>query len=113
MHQHGFAVLTIVMVRTVNHRKLARPCLILLCSPAAFVRWEETPEGREVRLNGVLLDRFGAGEPAGYTTVCKGRYRVEDQVFHALEQPTSLNTLKLLPRLAPTLAITSCGRSCC
>lgn len=72
-----------------------------VCSPASFVRWEEHPDrGRSVRLNGVLIDRFADGEPAGYPTVCKGRYAVGGEVFHALEEPTSLNTLELLPRLA-------------
>lgn len=72
-----------------------------VCSPAKFVRWEELSEGRRsVRLNGVLLDRFDASEPAGYPTVCKGRFDVGGEVFHALEEPTSLNTLELLPRLA-------------
>ncbi len=75
------------------------PNLAGVCSPAEFVEWEETPQGRTVRLNGVLIDRFAEGEPAGYPTVCKGRYRVGDQSFHALEEPTSLNTLELLPRL--------------
>ncbi len=71
-----------------------------VCSPAKFVRWDEEPEGvRRVSLNGRLIDRFAADEPAGYPTVCKGRYRVGDEVFHALEEPTSLNTLELLPRL--------------
>lgn len=71
-----------------------------VCSPARFVRWEETPQGRTVRLNGVLIDRFSEGEPAGYPTVCKGRFEVNGEIFHALEEPTSLNTLELLPRLA-------------
>ncbi len=72
-----------------------------VCSPASFVRWEEHPDqGRSVRLNGMLIDRFGATEPAGYPTVCKGRYAVGGEIFHALEEPTSLNTLELLPRLA-------------
>lgn len=72
-----------------------------VCSPASFVRWEEhADQQRTVRLNGVLIDRFNATEPAGYPTVCKGRYRVGDNIFHALEEPTSLNTLSLLPRLA-------------
>jgi O2-independent ubiquinone biosynthesis protein UbiU len=72
-----------------------------VCSPARFVRWEEVPGGeRTVRLNGVLIDRFGKGEAAGYPTVCKGRYQVAGEVVHALEEPTSLNTLELLPRLA-------------
>jgi len=71
-----------------------------VCSPAKFVRWEEQADGsRAVRLNGVLIDRYAAGEAAGYPTVCKGRFQVGDEVFHALEEPTSLNTLELLPRL--------------
>ncbi len=72
-----------------------------VCSPARFVRWEEHADGqRSVRLNDVLIDRFEPQEPAAYPTVCKGRYGVGDDIFHALEEPTSLNTLELLPRLA-------------
>jgi collagenase-like PrtC family protease len=72
-----------------------------VCSPASFVRWEEhADKGRTVRLNGVLIDRFSEMEPAGYPTVCKGRYEVGGEIFHALEEPTSLNTMELLPRLA-------------
>ncbi len=71
-----------------------------VCSPAKFVRWEEEPGGvRRVSLNGRLIDRFAPDEPAGYPTVCKGRYAVGGETFHALEEPTSLNTLALLPRL--------------
>lgn len=70
-----------------------------VCSPAHAVRWEETPDGRQSRLNGVLIDRYAPGEAAGYPTLCKGRFRVNDQVFHALEEPTALNALDVLPRL--------------
>ena len=71
-----------------------------VCSPAKFVRWDEHADGsRTVRLNGVLMDRYAPAEPAGYPTVCKGRFDVGGEVFHALEEPTSLNTLELLPRL--------------
>jgi putative protease len=70
-----------------------------VCSPAAAVRWEETDTGRQVRLNGVLIDRYAPGESAGYPTLCKGRYRVGEQVFHAIEEPTSLNVLPVLPAL--------------
>ncbi|MEZ5524231.1 MAG: peptidase U32 family protein [Pseudomonadales bacterium] len=69
------------------------------CSPAKAVRWVETPNGTEARLNGVLIDRFGSGEKAGYPVVCKGRYQVAGDTYHALEEPTSLNTLELLPQL--------------
>lgn len=70
-----------------------------VCSPAGYVRWEETPEGLESRLNGVLIDRYEKGEPAGYPTLCKGRFEVGGESYHAIEEPTSLNTLELLPEL--------------
>ncbi|HLS81549.1 MAG TPA: peptidase U32 family protein, partial [Steroidobacter sp.] len=70
-----------------------------VCSPAHAVRWEETAHGRESRLNGVLIDRYAPGEPAGYPTLCKGRFRANEDVFHALEEPTALNALDVLPRL--------------
>lgn len=70
------------------------------CSPAKAVRWEETADGGlESRLNEVLIDRYARGEPAGYPTLCKGRFEVEGDVYHAIEEPVSLNTLDLLPEL--------------
>lgn len=69
------------------------------CSPASAVRWEQKGPALDSRLNGVLIDRFQQGENAGYPTLCKGRFNVNGQVYHALEEPTSLNTLELLPRL--------------
>ncbi|HEH9419197.1 MAG: ubiquinone anaerobic biosynthesis protein UbiU [Aeromonas sobria] len=78
------------------------PNTVGACSPAKFVRWEETPSGLESRLNEVLIDRYGPGENAGYPTLCKGRFEVDGQTYHALEEPTSLNTLGLLPELFQT-----------
>ncbi|ROQ21242.1 putative protease [Marinimicrobium koreense] len=69
------------------------------CSPAKFVRWEEKRGVLESRLNGYLIDRFAGGENAGYPTLCKGRFEVDGERYHALEEPTSLNTLSLLPEL--------------
>jgi putative protease len=69
------------------------------CSPASHVRWEETGDGTNTRLNGVLIDHFGEGEKAGYPTLCKGRFQVGEHTFYALEEPTSLNTLSILPEL--------------
>ncbi len=77
----------------------ASPNTCGVCSPAHAVRWEEGPEGREARLDGVLIDRYAPGETTAYPTVCKGRYEVQGHVFHALEEPTSLDVLPLLPRL--------------
>ena len=71
-----------------------------VCSPPKAVRWVETPQGRESRLNGVLIDRYAPGENAGYPTLCKGRFDVGDEHnYYAIEEPTSLNTLELLPEL--------------
>ncbi|QOL13340.1 ubiquinone anaerobic biosynthesis protein UbiU [Dickeya dianthicola] len=75
------------------------PNTVGACSPARFVRWQQTENGMESRLNDVLIDRYQDDENAGYPTLCKGRYLVDGQRYHALEEPTSLNTLELLPEL--------------
>ncbi len=67
------------------------------CSPAQFVEWQETPKGREARLNQVLVDCYTPNEKAGYPTLCKGRFKLNHQPSHILEEPTSLNTLALIP----------------
>lgn len=67
-----------------------------VCSPAKAVKWVETPEGRQARLNNVLIDQYTADENAGYPTLCKGRFQVGDNTFYAIEEPTSLNILPIL-----------------
>ena len=69
------------------------------CSPASFVRWSETDSKLETRLNGVLIDRVNKDEHAGYPTICKGRFEVNGETGYAIEEPTSLNTLPILPEL--------------
>ncbi|MBI6602888.1 MULTISPECIES: ubiquinone anaerobic biosynthesis protein UbiU [Pseudomonas] len=76
------------------------PNLCGVCSPAKAVRWSEDADGLSARLSDVLIDRYTADEPAGYPTLCKGRFLVEGKRFHALEEPTSLDTLDLLPELS-------------
>lgn len=75
------------------------PNLYGACSPAHAVRWEKTPRGLESRLNGVLIDRYGPDENAGYPTLCKGRFVSQEKTYHTFEEPTSLNTIALLPKL--------------
>ena len=70
-----------------------------VCSPAHAVRWQERPSGRQARLNGVLIDEFAPHEAAGYPTLCKGRFEALGTIMHALEEPTSLNVLEILPEL--------------
>jgi putative protease len=69
------------------------------CSPADAVSWNETPGGLETRLNNILIDRYSQGESVGYPTLCKGHYNVGGNTYYAIEEPTSLNTLDLLPEL--------------
>lgn len=70
-----------------------------VCSPAKAVRWEQTPKGLESRLNNILLDRYSHEEKTGYPTLCKGRFEVNEETYYAIEEPTSLNTLELLPEM--------------
>jgi putative protease len=70
------------------------------CSPGHAVRWQQTAQGMETRLNGVLIDRYAKQEKAGYPTLCKGRFKVQGEIYYALEEPTSLNSLELLPEMA-------------
>lgn len=71
-----------------------------VCSPAHAVRWDEQNGQLDARLNGILIDRYAAGEAAAYPTLCKGRFEVAGEVDHAIEEPTSLNAISMLPRLA-------------
>ncbi len=70
------------------------------CSPASAVRWEPNGERMDVRLNGILIDRYAGDENAGYPTLCKGRFEVGGETYYAIEEPSSLNALELLPQLA-------------
>jgi len=75
------------------------PNTVGACSPAKYVKWDKKPGAMETRLNGILIDRFGDDEPAGYPTLCKGRFEVEGETYYALEEPTSLNVLPILPEI--------------
>jgi collagenase-like PrtC family protease len=70
-----------------------------VCSPPSAVRWQDGADGVEVRLNGLLIDRYAQDEPRGYPTLCKGRFDVNGIRDYAIEEPTSLNTLAILPEL--------------
>ena len=75
------------------------PNTVGACSPAKFVRYTETDNGLESRLNDILIDRYQKDEKAGYPTLCKGKFNVDNNLYHALEEPTSLNTLSMVPEL--------------
>ena len=76
------------------------PNTVGACSPAKFVKWDKKPGEMNTRLNGILIDRYLDNEPAGYPTLCKGRFEVNGSTYYALEEPTSLNVLEMLPEIA-------------
>ena len=75
------------------------PNTVGACSPAKYVRWEKNPGRMDARLNGILIDSYGDQENAGYPTLCKGRFEVQGETYYALEEPTSLNVLSVLPEI--------------
>ena len=75
------------------------PNTVGACSPAKYVKWDKQPGVMETRLNGILIDRFGDAEPAGYPTLCKGRFEVQGETYYALEEPVSLNVVAILPEI--------------
>jgi putative protease len=75
------------------------PNTVGACSPAKYVKWDKKPGAMETRLNGILIDRFGDTEPAGYPTLCKGRFEVQGETYYALEEPVSLNVVAILPEI--------------
>jgi O2-independent ubiquinone biosynthesis protein UbiU len=75
------------------------PNTVGACSPAKYVKWDKKPGQMDTRLNGILIDRFADDEPAGYPTLCKGRFDVQGETYYALEEPTSLNVLEILPEI--------------
>jgi putative protease len=70
-----------------------------VCSPAECVRYEERGEKMVSTLNGYTIDAFRPDEPAGYPTLCKGRFVADEEASYLFEEPVSLNVIDLLPRL--------------
>ncbi len=72
-----------------------------VCSPANFVHYEEDKDRNlTTRLGEFAIDCIGCNEPAGYPTICKGRYNTSHkQQYYAFEEPISLNLTRLLPDL--------------
>ena len=70
-----------------------------VCSPAGHVRYEQQGGKLVSRLGRFTVNIFGEGEPAGYPTLCKGRFRARDTDSYLFEEPTSLDTIRILPDL--------------
>ena len=75
------------------------PNLDGVCSPASHVRYEQRGDTLVSRLGGFTIDRFAPGAPAGYPTLCKGRFVTGGRTSYLFEEPTSLNVIEILPQL--------------
>jgi putative protease len=75
------------------------PNLNGVCSPPEAVSYVEDAQGTTARLAGFTIDRFGAGEPAGYPTLCKGRFTAGDKTGYLFEDPVSLNAGSMIVAL--------------
>lgn len=76
------------------------PNLNGVCSPASAVAYEREGGVMVSRLAGLTINRFPEGEAAGYPTLCKGRFSARGTTSYLFEEPTSLNTIDILPDLA-------------
>lgn len=70
-----------------------------VCSPPSHVAYDQTPQGTISRLGGFTINRFEPNEPAGYPTLCKGRFSTEQGTGYIFEDPVSLDATTLLKGL--------------
>jgi O2-independent ubiquinone biosynthesis protein UbiU len=70
-----------------------------VCSPEGHVRYRQDGEDLVSELGAFTINRFPQGEPAGYPTLCKGRFVVEGKDGYTFEDPASLDILSHLDEL--------------
>ena len=70
-----------------------------VCSPAGHVRYEDRDGKLVSRLGDFTINVFREGEPAGYPTLCKGRFEAGGRKSYLFEEPTSLDAAAMLPEL--------------
>ncbi|MFA7306913.1 MAG: peptidase U32 family protein [Hyphomicrobium sp.] len=67
------------------------PNLNGVCSPPEAVNYLEDSNGTTAQLSGFTIDRYEAGQPTGYPTLCKGRFKASGKTGYLFEDPVSLN----------------------
>lgn len=70
-----------------------------VCSPASHVRYVEEGGRLISRLGDFTINIFEKNEPAGYPTLCKGRFCADGETSYLFEDPTSLNAAEMLGAL--------------
>jgi putative protease len=71
-----------------------------VCSPASHVRYREDGSETVSELGAFTINRFPAGEPAGYPTICKGRFVADGEAGYLFEDPVSLDVTQHLGELS-------------
>lgn len=70
-----------------------------VCSPASHVRYRQDGQALVSELGDYTINRFPAGEAAGYPTLCKGRFEIADDRSYAFEDPVSLDVMDQIDAL--------------
>lgn len=70
-----------------------------VCSPASHVRYDYGESELVSKLDKFTINKFDNSEAAGYPTLCKGRFKANNEVDYLFDEPSSLNVLPLIPRL--------------
>jgi putative protease len=70
-----------------------------VCSPASHVRFERRGDEMMTALGDFTIDAVPDDRPAGYPTLCKGRFVARGAAGHLFEDPTSLDATAVLPAL--------------
>lgn len=87
----GLCVMTEGRCHLSSYASGRSPNLNGVCSPPEMVSYDEDAGGTAARLAGFTIDRYKPGQPTGYPTLCKGRFKAGDKVGHLFEDPVSLN----------------------
>lgn len=64
-----------------------------VCSPASFVKYKDENSELISQLGEFTINKFSKNEDAGYPTLCKGRFKIKDEIGYTFEDPISLNVL--------------------
>jgi collagenase-like PrtC family protease len=64
-----------------------------VCSPASHVRYRRDGDEMVSELGEFTINRFPDDEPAGYPTLCKGRFAAGGEAGYIFENPVSLDVL--------------------
>jgi putative protease len=95
----GLCVMTEGRCHLSSYASGRSPNLNGVCSPPEMVSYDEDAGGTAARLAGFTIDRYKPGQPTGYPTLCKGRFKAGDKAGHLFEDPVSLNAGSMIVAL--------------